>query len=480
MTEMQANEFYMEDHPKEECGVFGIYGNPHAAETTYLGLFALQHRGEESAGIVSNDGEELKTIRGLGLVSDVFTPENLKELKGDSAIGHVRYSTTGSTLLKNAQPQVVEYSRGHLAVAHNGNITNARHLRDELEAYGSIFQSTVDSEIIIHLMAKPTYRTREESLAGSLNRLEGAFSLVMLTESEMVGVRDPHGFRPLVLGKLDKAWVLASETCALDLIGAKVEREIEAGEVIIINKEGVHSFYPFTEKPKTLAHCIFEHVYFARPDSDIFGQNVGQVRERLGMELAKEHPVNADIVIPVPDSGNFAALGYARQSGIPMASGIMRNHYIGRTFINPSQSIREFNVRIKLNPIRAVLQGKRVIVVDDSIVRGNTAKYRVKSIREAGAKEVHLRISCPPIRFPCYFGIDFPDPAELIANSKSVEEIEKFVGVNSLGYLSKEGFIRAVAQGKKNDHCTACFFGDYPVKVNEVMDKFSMERKKRI
>ncbi|MBI4431603.1 MAG: amidophosphoribosyltransferase [Candidatus Omnitrophica bacterium] len=477
---MNSEILHFDDHPREECGVFGIYGHPRAAEITYLGLFALQHRGEESAGIVTSDGEDLKIVRGLGLVSDAFTQENLAGLKGNSAIGHVRYSTTGSTLLKNAQPQLVEYSRGQLAVAHNGNITNARRLRDELEAYGSIFQSTVDSEIIIHLMAKPTYRNREESLAGSLNRLEGAFTLVMLTESEMIGVRDPHGFRPLILGKLDGGWVLASETCALDLIGAQFEREINSGEVVMIDQKGLRSIYPFSEKPLTLAHCIFEHVYFARPDSDIFGQNVGQVRERLGMELAREHPAKADIVIAVPDSGNFAALGYARQSGIPMASGIMRNHYIGRTFINPSQSSREFNVRIKLNPIRAVLQGKRVIVVDDSIVRGNTARYRVKSIREAGAKEVHLRISCPPIRYPCYFGIDFPDPGELIANSKSVEEIEKFLTVDSLGYISKEGFIRAVTQGKKNDYCTACFFGNYPVEVEERLDKFFMERKKRL
>ena len=303
--------------------------------------------------------------------------------------------------------------------------------------------------------------------------------MTLLTEKELIGIRDPYGFRPLCLGKVGSAYVIASESCALDLIEAEYVREIEPGEVVIINTNGLKSFYPFKEKNSRLAHCIFEHVYFARPDSDIFGQNVGQVRERLGVELAKEYPVKADIVIPVPDSGNFAALGYARQSGIPMASGIMRNHYIGRTFINPSQSSREFNVRIKLNPIRAVLEGKRVVVVDDSIVRGNTARYRVKSIREAGAKEVHLRISCPPIRFPCYFGIDFPDPAELIANSKSVEEIQKFVGVDSLGYLSKEGFIRAVAQDKKNDYCTACFFGDYPVKVHEVMDKFFMEKKKR-
>lgn len=468
-----------DDHPHEECGIFGIFSHPRATEITYLGLFALQHRGEESAGIVAREGEELRLVKGLGLVSEVFTQEKLASLPGDAAIGHVRYSTTGSTMLKNAQPQLMEYSRGYMAVAHNGNITNARRLRDELEAYGSIFQSTVDSEIIIHLMAKPTYRTREESLIGTLERIEGAYSLVMLTETELIGVRDPHGFRPLVLGKLGTSWVLASETCALDLIGAEFEREIEPGEIVIITGKGVRSLHPFRDDPQPHAFCIFEHVYFARPDSTIFGENVGLVRERLGRELAKEHPVAADLVIPVPDSGNFAAQGFSRVSGIPLGSGIMRNHYVGRTFISPTQTSREFKVRIKLNPIRAMIEGKRVVVVDDSIVRGNTARYRVKTIREAGAKEVHLRVSCPPIRHPCYYGIDFPDPAELIANSKSVEEIRLFLGVDTLGYLSRDGFARAVSGGKKNEFCMACYFGEYPVAVQETMDKFSMEKRRR-
>ncbi len=469
----------MSDEVKHHCGVFGIYGHPRAAEITYLGLFALQHRGEESAGIATSDGKELRVYKNLGLVGEIFNEEVLKKLPGRAAIGHVRYSTTGSTTLTNAQPIKVDYSRGQVAVAHNGNLVNAKYLRDELEAYGSIFTGTTDSEIIVHLMAKPSYKTREESVLETAKRIEGAFTLTLLTRDELVGVRDPYGFRPLCLGKLDGAWVLASENCALDLIEAEFVREIEPGEVIFIDERGPRSFHPFKEETRR-AFCAFEHVYFARPDSKIFGENVAKVRERLGHFLAQEQPADADIVVPVPDSGSYAALGYSNESGIPLAHGFTRNHYIGRTFINPTQSVRTLKVKIKLNPIREVVEGKRVVVIDDSIVRGNTSRSRVKLLRRAGAKEVHMRISCPPHVSGCYYGIDFPSKTELLASTHTMEEIKKFLDVDSIGYLSREGLLRAVSGGReslKNDFCTACWTGEYPTPLFDEVDKFKLERK---
>lgn len=468
---------YWDDHPKEACGVFGVYGHPDAVHLTYLGLYALQHRGEESAGIVSTDGEKTYSHRGMGLVGDVFDETALSKLKGHLAIGHTRYSTTGSSLLKNAQPLLVDYSRGSLAVAHNGNLVNAAILRAELEAHGSIFQTTVDSEIILHLMANPKYIDREEAMVDTLRKLKGAFTLLLLTETEMIGVRDPNGFRPLCLGKLGDAHVLASETCALDLIGANFIREVEPGEVVVVGEKGprfVKIFQPSEVKP---TFCIFEHVYFARPDSTVFGENVHQVRQKLGRQLAREHPVDADVVIPVPDSGNSAALGFSLESGIPFDFGMTRNHYIGRTFIQPTQMIRDFKVKVKFNPNREVLKGKRIVLVDDSIIRGTTSKARVKTLFEMGAKEVHLRVSCPPSKNPCFYGIDFPTQKELIASTHPVEDIKKYLGVTSLGYLSIEGLL-SVVKGPKEHYCTACFSGQYPIDFGGEGDKYTFERMK--
>jgi len=459
------------------CGVFGIYGHAEAVHLTYLGLYALQHRGEESSGIVSSDGKKTFTHRGMGLVGDVFDEISLPTLQGNMAIGHTRYSTTGSTLLKNAQPILVDYSRGFLAVAHNGNLVNADVLRSELEAHGSIFQTTVDSEIILHLMASPKYVRRKDALLDSLKRLKGAFTLVFLTEEGIVGVRDPNGFRPLCIGKLNGAYVLSSESCALDLIGADFVREVEAGEVVFIGEQGLHSEKPFDTSNISPSYCIFEHVYFSRPDSTIFNENVHQVRQNLGRQLAREHPADADIVIPVPDSGNSAALGFSLESGIPFEFGMTRNHYIGRTFIQPTQTIRNFKVKVKFNPIRNVLKGKRVVLVDDSIIRGTTSKARVKSLFDMGAKEVHLRVSCPPSKHPCFYGIDFPTQKELIAYNHSIDEIRTYLGVTSLGYLSLEGLLAAV-KGPENHYCTACFSGKYPVDFGGEGDKFSLERSK--
>lgn len=461
---------------KEYCGIFGVHGHEHAAELTYLGLFSLQHRGEESAGICTSDGKQLHLYKNLGLVGDIFQQNNLSKLPGNTAIGHVRYSTTGSSNLANAQPYMVDFSRGQVAIAHNGNLVNAQILRDELEAYGAIFGSTTDSEIFIHLMAKPEYKTREDCILGAIKRVDGAYSCAMLMDDWLIAFRDPHGFRPLSLGKLGDAYVVASETCAFDLIDAEYVRDVEPGEVIIINKKGIRSFYPFKGEDNRIAHCIFEHVYFARPDSKVFGENVGLVRERLGRILAKEQPVDADIVVPVPDSGNFAAMGFSHESGIPLAHGFTRNHYIGRTFINPTQEARTFKVRIKLNPIAEVVRGKRVVVVDDSVVRGNTSKSRVALLRKAGAKEVHLRVSCPPHVSPCFYGIDFPSKNELIAATKSMEEIKKYLNVDSIGYLSEKGLLESVSFPKEN-YCTACFTGKYPTKIFDEFDKFKLERK---
>jgi len=466
------------EKPRDHCGVFGVYGHPDAAILTYYGLYALQHRGQESAGIVASDGDgqPLRRHSGMGLVSQVFDDALLKELKGNRAIGHVRYSTTGSSSPENAQPIMVNCSRGQIAIAHNGNLVNANILRDELEAYGSIFQTTVDSEIILHLMAQPKHGNRENNLLHAMGRVHGAYSLVILGENEMIGVRDPHGFRPLSIGKLDDAYVLSSETCAFDLIHAKFIRDVEPGEIVIIDKDGLRSVKMDVPGARQ-ALCVFEYVYFARPDSSLEGHTVAHVRMELGRFLAKEQPVKADVVVPVPDSGNYCALGYSEESGIPLEFAFVRNHYIGRTFLQPTQLIRDFDVRVKLNLIQRTVAGKRVIVVDDSVVRGTTARARVINLREAGAKEVHIRVSCPPHHHPCHYGIDFPTSAELIANKYSMDEIKVYLGVDSIAYLSLEGMIRATGHPASR-FCTACYTGDYPVPFESDLDKFIMEKRR--
>ncbi len=447
------------DKFREECGVFGIFNHPEAANLTYLGLYALQHRGQESAGIVSSDGRALHLEKAMGLVADVFTEARLKRLPGDLAIGHVRYSTTGSSQLKNAQPILAGYRRGTVALAHNGNLVNADLLREELEGQGAIFSSTSDSEVIVHLMARSQAAELAEAAAEALLQVRGAFSLVIMDEEELIGVRDPHGFRPLSLGRLNGAWVLASETCAFDLVGAQFVRDVEPGELVRITRQGVSTCRPF---PASLpAQCIFEYIYFARPDSLLYGQNVARVRKSLGRQLAREHPVEADVVIPVPDSGVPAALGYAQESGILFDHGLIRNHYVGRTFIEPRQSIRHFGVKVKLNAVRDLLEGKRVVVVDDSIVRGTTSRKIVSMLRAAGAQEVHMRISSPPTVSPCYYGIDTPTRKELIASSHAPEEICRYIRADSLGYLSLQGLMAAV--GKDVGFCAACFTENYPV-----------------
>ena len=461
--------------PKHECGVFAVFGHPNAAVLTYYGLFALQHRGQESAGIVTANGPDtpFATHKDMGLVSQVFSPGDLERLKGSRAIGHVRYSTTGSSNLKNAQPLVVDCARGQLAIGHNGNLINAAILRDELERRGSIFQTTVDSEIILHLLAQPN---ETSGVLAALRKIQGAFSLVMMSEREIIGVRDPFGFRPLSLGKLDGAYILSSETCAFDLIHAEFVREIEPGEVVIINENGIRSEFPFNEEKR--AFCMFEYVYFARPDSIISNISVHRVRTEMGRELARLHPAEADLVVPVPDSGNYAAMGFAQELGIPYEHAFVRNHYIGRTFLQPTQLIRDFNVRVKLNLIKEAVAGKRVVVVDDSIVRGTTARARVVNMREAGAKEVHMRISCPPHRFACHYGIDFPDPEKLIANQHTLDEIRDYLGADSIGYLDVPGMVRATGL-PENSFCLACFTGDYPVPFDPTLDKFIMERRQQ-
>ncbi|HYB72265.1 MAG TPA: amidophosphoribosyltransferase [Candidatus Sulfotelmatobacter sp.] len=447
------------DKFREECGIFGIFNHPEAANLTYLGLYALQHRGQESAGIVSSDGQALHLEKGMGLVADVFTEPRLRRLPGALAIGHVRYSTTGSSQLKNAQPILAGYRRGAVALAHNGNLVNAQVLREDLEGQGAIFSSTSDSEVVVHLIARAKAADLPEAVAEALLQVRGAFTLGIMNEEELIGVRDPYGFRPLSLARLGDAWVLASETCAFDLVGAEFVRDVEPGEVVRITRDGVTSYRPFaTVLP---AQCIFEYIYFSRPDSLLFGQNVARVRKALGRQLAREHPVEADVVIPVPDSGVPAALGYAQQSGIPFDHGLIRNHYVGRTFIEPQQSIRHFGVKVKLNAVRDLLEGKRVVVVDDSIVRGTTSRKIVSMLRGAGAREVHMRISSPPTVSPCYYGIDTPTRKELIASTHDPAEICRYIRADSLGYLSLQGLMRAV--GKDVGFCAACFTENYPV-----------------
>jgi len=445
------------------CGIFGIFNHPEAANHVYLGLYALQHRGQESSGIVSSNGKKLQCHRQMGLVSEIFTRDVLRGLVGRSAIGHVRYSTAGSSELKNAQPFLVDYARGSIAIAHNGNLTNALLIRGELESNGSIFQSNMDTEVIVHLIARSKARTFLERTIQALYQVEGAYSLLFLTEKEMVAARDPLGFRPLVLGSLKDAAVVASETCAFDLIGAEYVREIEPGEILLINADGIQSFKPFPHKP--LHQCIFEFIYFARPDSVIFNRNVYEVRKSLGIELAKESPADVDMVIPIPDSGTAATLGYAQESGIPFELGMIRNHYVGRTFIEPEESIRHFGVKIKLNPVKGLVEGKRIITVDDSIVRATTSQKINRMFRSAGAKELHVRISSPPITHPCFFGIDTPMKSELIASCHTLERIREFIDADSLRYLSLEGLKKSVGDEARN-FCYACFTGEYPIKTS--------------
>ena len=465
---MAGNTPVDDDHFRDQCGLFGIFGHREAARMAYLGLYALQHRGQESAGIVTTDGSRLRMQKGMGLVNDIFTDACLDQLPGANAIGHVRYSTSGDTVAANAQPILIDCHRGPIALGHNGNLVNAQVLRHELEAAGSIFQSSSDTEVILHLYARSHRDRLEDAIAASLSKVRGAFSLLFLTPDAMVAARDPWGFRPLVLGQVDGAPVVCSETCALDLIDAEYVRDIEPGELVVVDAEGIRSFRPFPTAPSR--HCIFEHVYFARPDSLVFGRNVLSSRLLLGRQLARECPADADIVVPVPDSGMGAGLGYSQESGLSFEWGLIRNHYVGRTFIEPKQSIRSFGVKIKLNPVRSVLEGKRVVLIDDSIVRGTTSRKIVGMVREAGAREVHLRISSPPTTGPCYYGIDTPLKSELIASRLSVDEIAKYIGADSLGYLSHEGLLRAVDDVEGRRHCTACFSGRYPVAVTQAED----------
>jgi amidophosphoribosyltransferase len=455
---------YADDRFHDECGVFGVYGHPEASNLTYLGLYALQHRGQESAGIVASTGSDLNQYRAMGEVEEIFQPNVLAKLKGASAIGHTRYSTAGDKALLNAQPIMIDCNKGKIAVAHNGNLTNALEHRRRLEHRGSIFQTNSDTEVIVHLIARSQARNFSAALGDALNQVEGAYSLLVLTPEEMYAVRDPRGFRPLALAKMNtvdgnEAWAVASETCAFDLINAEYVRDVEPGEMLRISRAGIESIH--FSAPKPHQYCIFEHVYFARPDSTVFGRSVNESREMLGRLLAREHPVEADMIVPIPDSGVPAAIGYCLESKIPFRMGLIRNHYIGRTFIEPSQAIRNFGVKLKLNPVRNLVAGKRVVLVDDSIVRGTTSRKLVRLMREAGAKEVHMRISCPPTISPCYYGVDTPTKEELIASATSPEEIRKYLGADSLGYLSLAGLRQAVndTEGK---FCTSCYTGVYP------------------
>ncbi len=450
------------DKFKDECGVFGIFGHAEAATLTQLGLFALQHRGQEACGIVSSDGETLHQFRSIGLVADVLSEDVLRKLTGAAAIGHTRYATAGGNTIREVQPFSVACQHGQIAVCHNGNLPFAPQKRAELERAGAIFSSTSDTETILHSIARCDAPDIIEAIERVLKETEGAFSLLFLTPKSLIAVRDPRGFRPLNLGKLNGAWCVASETCAFDLIDAEYVREIKAGEMLVINENGLHSSCPFEEKPKSV--CAFEHVYFSRPDSTIFGRSVSDSRHKMGERLAIESPVEADLVVPVPDSGVAAAIGFAAQSGITFRHAIIRNHYVGRTFIEPSQSIRSFGVRLKLNPVRDLIEGKRVVLVDDSIVRGTTSKKIVQMVREAGAREVHMRISCPPTVSPCYYGVDTPRKADLIAAQMSVAEVCRYIEADSLGYLSLEGMLEAIGL-EENSACVACWNGNYPTRV---------------
>ncbi len=462
---------------KENCGLFGIFGDPDAVQKTYFGLHNLQHRGQESAGIASTDGQTIQCYTGMGPVRRVFRSgqEVLGKLAAPAAIGHVRYSTTGASRAANSQPLVAEYSRGQVAVAHNGNLTNAGRLRDEYEAYGSIFKSTCDTEVIVHLLAKPTHVARPDPLAHVLNHLQGAYSLLFLFADRIEAARDPHGNRPLCVGQTENGrYVVASETCALDAVGARFIREVEPGEIVRLDKDGLHSRFFVTPGTVTPAHCTFEHVYFAKQNSTLFGENVHEYRKKLGRRLATEHPADADVVIPVPDSGTSAALGYAEYSKIPFDMGLVRSHYVGRTFISPDQALRELEVKLKLAVVNEVVKGKRIVVVDDSIVRGTTTRGKIRTLRQAGAREIHMRVSCPPIRFPCFYGIDFPTKGELLANNRDLSQIREFLEVDSVGYLSLEGLL-SCAILPADHYCTACWSGEYRIPIDAAGSKSALE-----
>ena len=462
---------------KEECGLFAIFGDPDAAQKTYVGLHSLQHRGQEAAGIASSDGEFIQCYKNMGMVSRVFRRGSgiLEKLANSIAVGHVRYSTTGSSKASNSQPLLAEYSRGQVAVAHNGNLINAGLLRDEYEAYGSIFKCTSDTEIIVHLLAKPTHQSKPDPLGHVLNHLQGAYSLIFMFADHIQAARDPYGIKPLCIGRTDKGgYVIASESCAFDAIGAEFVREVEPGEIIRLDKKGLHSRFFVRRGDITPAHCIFEHVYFSKQNSRLFGENVHDLRKKFGHQLAKEYAVDADVVIPVPDSGTAAAIGYAEESGIPFDMGFVRSHYVGRTFISPEQKMREMAVRLKLAVIKEAVVGRRVVVVDDSIVRGTTTRGKIRTLREAGAKEIHMRVSCPAIRFPCYYGSDFPTKEELLANNRNLDEIREFLGVDSVGYLSLEGMLSCAAH-PADHYCTACWSGKYRIPIDIALNKFTME-----
>jgi len=461
------------DKFREECGVVAIHAHPEAEKLAYLGLHALQHRGQESAGMVTSDGERLRVHRSMGLVADIFTEEVLTSLRGILAIGHTRYSTAGDSALLNAQPIMVQSNKGAIAIAHNGNLVNAQAIRSKLEAQGSIFQTNSDTEVLVHLIALSREQTLPDAIADALRRVEGAFSLVMISRDRIFAARDPRGFRPLAMGRIPALTgekkdtvVFASETCAFDLLGATYERDVKPGELVIVGPEGISSRF-YSPSPAQ-SSCIFEHVYFSRPDSFVFGRSVDQSRDLMGRQLAREAPADADIVVPVPDSGNTAALGFSTESGIPFRLGLIRNHYIGRTFIEPSQSVRDFGVKLKLNPVRSLLEGKRVALIDDSIVRGTTSKKIVRLIRNAGAKEVHMRISCPPTISPCFYGVDTPSKKHLIAANKTIEEIRAFIGADSLAYLSLDGLKKACGEGEEATYCSACYTGRYPTNLIDV------------
>lgn len=450
----------MFDKFHEECGVFGIYGPEEASRLAYLGLYAMQHRGQESAGIVSSDGSRLYSERGMGYVGDIFGEDQLGRLPGNAAIGHVRYSTAGKVSINEAQPFAVKCGFGQIALCHNGNLPDAAEARHRLEQEGAIFSSTSDTEVVLHRIARSRAGNVVGAIIEALRHEEGAFSMLFATPNSLIAARDPRGFRPLCMGELEGATVFASETCAFDLIGARYVRDVEPGEIVVVDDNGVQSLHPFVPKP--ISHCIFEHVYFSRPDSLVFGRSVNKSRHLFGRHLARECPANADIVVPVPDSGVAAAIGFAAESGLKFRFGLMRNHYVGRTFIEPRSSIRHFGVKIKLNPVRDLIEGKRVVLIDDSIVRGTTSKKIVKMVREAGAREVHMRISCPPTIAPCYYGVDTPTHEELIAAQNSIEEIREFLEADSLGYLSMKGMLEAVGDAGNTKFCTACYTGSYP------------------
>ena len=463
---------WTDERPREACGIFAVYDHEEAAKLAYFGLYALQHRGQESAGIVASDGKTVLGHKDMGLVPEIFNEKILNRLKGRMALGHVRYSTTGSSLLVNAQPFSIHYSGKSFAIAHNGNLVNARSIRTALEEKGSIFQTSMDSEVVLHLTAKCLKKGLEQAMIETMRQVRGAYSMVIMTEDTLIAARDPNGFRPLCLGRIGSGYAISSETCAFDLVEAEFIRDIAPGEILIINKDGLHSIH--ADIQARTSQCIFELIYFARPDSDVFGQNVYLFRKEQGKLLAREFPMDVDFVMPFPDSGNYAALGYAQASGLPLEMGVIRNHYVGRTFIQPSQSMRDFGVKVKLNPVRDLLKGQRVLIIEDSIIRGTTSRTRIKTLRKIGAREVHMLVSCPPHRFPCYYGIDFSRSGELIAAHKSVEEIRKYIGLDSLGYLDIRNMVNATDIPKK-DLCLACFDENYPVPITEDFSKTCLE-----